>query len=201
MCFYLDSRQDNINYTQSNTLGAFAGLSYFGYTSHIPCSVLLLLLFLIPVKKEDNVRWLKVKEKSKLGVTIFVLKEPDPVDLHTLFFFFNLRKHHPLVSTSVFPFNVFIPSKVFLWSQSGLSVWSWRCADTQPMGNFSVFLCCAGVLIEMWVCHSASPHSNLKIVDAKWNTVKQTIFWCWRHQRKSSQLSLQSQNCRMLGIV
>jgi len=39
----------------------------------------------------------KSSREIKFRVTIFVLKEPDLVDLHTLFF--DLRTHRPLVNT------------------------------------------------------------------------------------------------------
>lgn len=108
-------------------LKAFTELFYFSYTSHKPCSV---LLFVIPVKKEKNLRWLKVQEKSKFRVTIFVLKERYPVNPHPPFF--DLRMHRPLIDVGmwVFPSHVFISSKVFLWSQSRLSLWSCGYADT-----------------------------------------------------------------------
>lgn len=139
MCLHLGFGQAHTNYTQINTLGRLilTTLFYFSYTSHKPCS--LLLLFLISVKKGNNHRWLKVQETFNFRMAIFVHRESDLVDL------FDVRMHHHLVNTGMLQsfLSLFIPSQVFLWSWSRLLLWSCSFAGTQSMGSlFSIFLCC-----------------------------------------------------------
>lgn len=151
--------------------------STFSYTSHKPCSVLL-LLSVIPVKKEKNLRWLKVQEKSKFRVTIFVLNQ---------------------IRWTRIPF--FLTSGcIVLWSTWGCESFLSMCLSHQrcfcevslgspseavatqipnPWGNFSIFLCCAvNAQCKMWACNTALPDSSMEIVGAKSNTVKQRICLC-----------------------
>lgn len=84
MCLHLGFGQAHTNYTQINTLGRLilTTLFYFSYASHKPCS--LLLLFLISIKKGNNLRWLKVQETFNFRMAIILCREPDLVDLFFL---------------------------------------------------------------------------------------------------------------------